>query len=345
MTLLREFVELGVEVHALDHQPNPIAESICGRVAVLPCHGGTLQMGRWHLTLLRRIPDLGIAHELLFDPTGYPNAWGQHPCQAVLVHDLSMFEPGLYRPGKRRWFQWFYGRALHKAQLCVCVSEHTRGQLLTRFELDPDRCVVVPNSLDKSFAEAPEGDPHPETPDPPYLLVVGTLETRKNLGRVMDAFAATDLPHRLVLAGRPGSGSETLLDQARTLGDRVRVLHDLDDHQLRHLYNRAAGLVFVSSEEGFGLPILEAMQAGIPVLTSDVSAMPEVAGDAALLVDPTDTEAIRDSMVTLVTDQELSRGLLARGRMRLAHFESRRNAERMLEQFRRTISGTETECP
>lgn len=338
MTLLREFLDLGIEVVGLDHQPNPVAETICGRVALLPCHSGSLQMGRWHLTLLRRIPKLKIPHDVLFDPTGYPNAWGSHPRQAVLVHDLSMFEPGLYRPGKRTWFQWFYGRALRKAQLCICVSEHTRGRLLARFDLAPNRCVVVPNSLDRSFALPPEGDPHPATPGGPYLLTVGTIETRKNLQRVLEAFAAAAIPHRLVLAGRPGNGSAELLAQAKALGERVIVLHDLNDRQLRHLYRGAVGLVFVSSEEGFGLPILEAMQSGIPVLTSDVSAMPEVAGDAALLVDPTDTTAIRLGIEKLASDLELSRSLVGKGQQRIRDFESRRNAERILRHLRTLTS-------
>ncbi len=315
-----------------------MAESACGEVVVLPCRGSILQMGRWHLSLMQRIPSLQIQHDVLFDPTGYPNAWGSHPFEAILVHDLSMFEPGLYRPGKRTWFQWLYKRALHKARLCICVSEHTRGQLLDRFDLPPERCVVVPNSLDKTFALAPEGNPHPGNPSGPYLLVVGTIETRKNLQRVLAAFAATDLPHQLVLAGRPGSGSEKLIAQAKALGKRVIILHDLDDRQLRHLYRGAAGLVFASSEEGFGLPILEAMQSGIPVLTSQVSAMPEIAGDAALLVDPTNITAIRDGMVKLATDQELSGTLVAKGRLRLPEFESQRNAERLLGHLRTQTS-------
>ncbi len=330
VTLMRDLCDLGAELVGVDHQANPLAESICGSVAVLPCHGGILQMGRWHLTLLRRIADLGIAHDVLFDPTGYPNAWGHHPHQAVLVHDLSMFEPGLYRRGKRSWFQWFYRRALAKAQLCVCVSEHTRGQLVARFDLPAERCVVVPNSIDPSFAEPPTGAAHPQMPETPFLLVVGTIERRKNLRRVLEAFGATDLAQRLVLAGRPGNGSEELITQATALGDRVLILRDVGDQQLRHLYRAADGLVFASSEEGFGLPILEAMQSDTPVLTSNVSAMPEVAGDAALLVDPTDTAAIGAAMTRLVTDQELRRRLIERGRMRLPVFDSSRNARLLL---------------
>jgi len=331
LTLLRDFCELGIQVTALDHQENPVAEAVCGRLVVLPCGGQSLRMGRWHLTLLRRIRGLGITHDVLFDPTGYPNAWGSHPCQVVLVHDLSMFEPGLYRPGKRTWFRLFYGQALRKAQLCICVSEHTRGRLLERFGLRPERCVVAPNSLDKSFAEPPPGAPHPATPSQPYLLTVGTIETRKNLQRVLRAFDSAAVGHQLVLAGRPGSGSGPLLAQARAMGDRVLVLHDLDDRQLRHLYRGASGLVFASSEEGFGLPILEAMQSGIPVLTSNVSAMPEVAGDAALLVDPSDTDAIRAGIEKLATEQQFTQCLVAKGRERVRAFDSLSSATRILE--------------
>lgn len=331
MTHLRELAGLGAEVIGLDVDPNPIAEAVCGRVEVLPFPARSARMGRWHLTLLRRILGFGVDHDVLFDPTGYPNAFGRHPAQAVLVHDLSMFDPTIYRAGKRTWFRLFYRRALRKAQLCICVSEHTRRQLLDRFVLVPERCVVVPNSLDPLFGEKPAGAPHPGTPEGEYLLTVGTIEPRKNVARLLTAFAATDLPHRLVLAGRPGHDSAALLAQARALGDRVVVLHGLDDDQLRHLYRGARGLVFPSSEEGFGIPILEAMQCDIPVLTSNVSAMPEVAGDAALLVDPTDVAAIRDGIVRLATDDALGAELVDKGRHRLPEFDARRNAERLLE--------------
>lgn len=330
MTLMRDLVALGADVIALDHEDNPVARELCGDCRVLPSRGSFLRMGRWHLDLLRRIPSLGVDHDVLFDPTGYPNAFGDHPRQAVLVHDLSMFERHLYRRGKRTWFRLFYRRALRKAQLRVCVSEHTRQELLRHFDLPAEGCVVVPNSIDPEFAQPPQGQPHRGMPADPFLLAVGTIERRKNTDRLLDAFAAAGLPHRLVLAGRPGAGSDALLAKVASLEGRVVILTGTSDDELRHLYRAASALVFPSLDEGFGLPILEAMQSDLPVLTSNVSAMPEVAGDAALLVDPIDIEAIRDGIRRIATDDDLRRDLVSRGRRNLTRFDARTNAKTLL---------------
>jgi glycosyltransferase involved in cell wall biosynthesis len=334
MTLLRELVDLGADVIAIDSEDNPVARSICGNVRVLPCSGSFMRMGRWHLNLLRRVQRLDIEHDVLFDPTGYPNVLGDHPRQAVLVHDLSMFRRGLYRRGKRTWFRLFYGRALRKAQLRVCVSTHTRQELIERFDLPEKGCVVVPNSLDPEFGAPIDGEPHAAMPEGPFFLTVGTIERRKNTDRLLEAFARADVPHCLVLAGRPGTGSEEILRRAAGLGERVLILTGTSDVELRHLYRRATALLFPSLEEGFGLPILEAMQSDLPVLTANVSAMPEVAGDAALLVDPTDVLAIRDGLVRLSRDEELRRDLVARGRLRLPLFDARRNTQALLAHLR-----------
>ena len=329
VTWLRELVALGADVTAVDHEANPLAESICGKAVVLPCPGAFLRMGRWHLSLLSKVASLGIEHDVLFDPTGYPNARGSHPAEVALVHDLSMFRGGLYRPGKRAWFRLFYGRALRKARLAVCVSEFTRGQLLARFGLDPEKVIVVPNSLDPSFLEPPRGAPHKDQPVGPFFLTVGTIERRKNVERLLRAWRGSRLPdHTLVLAGRRGAGAEQILRGVH--GDRVVHIEGADDDQLKHLYRNATALLFPSLEEGFGLPILEAFQSDLPVLTSAVTAMPEVAGDAAVLVDPLDVDAIRDGIETLARDGSLRDDLVAAGRRRLPRFAARRHAETLL---------------
>ena len=339
---MRELVELGAQITALDHEPNPTAESVCGKCLVQPIRGRWLPTARWHLSLLRRIEGLGVEHDVLFDPTGYPNAWGHHRRQAVVAHDLSMFSRNYYRRGKRWWFRLFYGRALRKAQLCVCVSEHTRRELLGRFDLPPSRCVVVPNCVDPAFARGLAQSTADRAGSPPYFLAVGTIENRKNTGRLLEAFAAAQVPHRLVLAGRPGHGGEEILARAASLGERILVAGDVEDAELFGLYKGATALLFPSLEEGFGIPILEAMQAGIPVLTSNVSAMPEVAGDAALLVDPLDVNAIQKAIERLAGDADLRTDLVRRGAKRLAAFDIRTNAEALLGHLRR-LSGTGSE--
>jgi len=328
-TWLRELHALGAEVIPLDREPNPIAERIAGRCEVLPTRGALLRTARWHFDLLRRVPTLGVEHDVLFDPSAYPNVRGEHPRQAVLVHDLSMLQPGLYRRGKRAWFRAFYGRALRRARLKVCVSEHTRRALIERFALPADECVVVPNAIDPAFPTAPARRPR-ELPDGPFLLAVGAIERRKNVGRLLAAFMATDLPHRLVFVGRPGADVGDLPARLRAASPRVVWLQATDDDELRWCYRNAGALLFPSLEEGFGLPILEAMQSDLPVLTSNVTAMPEVAADAALLVDPRNVEALRDGIVRVATDEALAAELRARGRRRSAQFAPRDHARALL---------------
>ena len=343
LTWMGELVDLGAQITALDHEPNPIAESVCGKCVVLPHRGRWLRTARWHLSLLRRVARLGVEHDVLFDPTGYPNTWGHHTRQAVVAHDLSMFSRSHYRRGKRLWFLLFYGSALRKAQLCVCVSEYTRQGLLERFSLPPDRCVVVPNGVDPAFVRGLAQTTTAGAAQP-YFLVVGTIENRKNTGRLLAAFASAQVPHRLVLAGRPGHGGRRILAQAAALGERVLVRGDADDAELFGLYKGATALLFPSLEEGFGLPILEAMQAGIPVLTSTVSAMPEVSGSAALLVDPLDVDAIRTAIERLANDASLRKDLVERGAVRVAEFDIRLNAEALLDHLckLRETGGSET---
>jgi len=334
LTLLRELVAQGHQVIPLDHRENPIAAAVAGRCEVLPLRLRWAQTARWHFSLLRRLPQLAVPHDVLLNPTGYPNVCGHHPRLALVVHDLHMLQPGCYRPFKRTWFQLFFGRGLRNAGLAICVSEHTRSELLRNYPMDPERCVVVHNSLDPAFAgdemgngpagDGPAGAAGGQTQDP-YFLVVGTIEERKNVLRLAEAFARcreAGLTTRLVVAGRPGHGSEAFLRRIKApdLDGAVEVLGSVADRELCGLYRGAAGLLFPSLEEGFGLPILEAMQTGTPILTSRVSATAEVAGDAALLVDPTDTDSIEAGIMRLGQDQTLCATLRRRGLRRVQRF-------------------------
>lgn len=328
LTLMRE-LSAEHEIIPLDWRHNPVAAEVAGRAEVLaPPPGSWGRTARWHFSLLRRLRGLGIQHDVLLNPTGYPNVRGRHERLALVVHDLHMLQPGFYRAFKRTWFRLFFGRGLAKARLLICVSAHTRAELLRRYRVDPERCVVIHNSLDPGFAgdgsvPAPEGQP--------YFLVVGTIEERKNVLRLAEAFARcreAGLAARMVVAGKPGHGAEAFLRriQAPDLEGAVDVVGGVGDAELCRLYRGATGLLFPSLEEGFGLPILEAMQVGTPVLTSDVSATAEVAGDAALLVDPTNTDSIAAGILRLGGSPDLREELSRRGLKRVQQFDARSQA-------------------
>jgi len=270
---------------------------------------------------------------VLVNPSAYPNALGRHPRLVLFVLDLSALQEGYYRPAKRFWFKLFYGAGLRRARLRVCISAYTRDLLLRRYpELDSGRCPVVHLGVEPSLA--PSGEARAQS-DPPYFLFVGTLEKRKNVFRLLEAFALArkrGVKAELRLAGRPGEGGGEITRRAAQpdLASCVKLLGPVGDAALRELYRGASALLYPSLDEGFGLPILEAMQAGVPVLTSKVAAMPEVAGDAALLVDPSDTEELATGIVALDADAGLRNRLATLGRKRIERFRPADKAAELL---------------
>jgi glycosyltransferase involved in cell wall biosynthesis len=220
--------------------------------------------------------------------------------------------------------------AARRAAGFLCPSEATRADLVRRFPALADRSRVVPLGVDPGFgARVPAGVPAGYGLEGPYVLAVGTLEPRKNLPRLIEAFAS--LPdsvrrrHRLALAGSPGwslGETEALIDAH----EEVTALGYVADEDLPALYAEARVFAYPSLAEGFGLPVLEAMAAGTAVLTSDRSSLPEVAGDAARLVDPGDVGSIRGGLLELLTDEDRREQLARRGRSRAAAFTWQRTA-------------------
>lgn len=333
-TWLSELQGLGVTVATLDHRED--AKFASGERHVLPARTRRLTTALWHFDLLRRIAKARIAHDVLVLPSGFPCVIGSHPRLVLFVHDLSALDAGHYRAGKRLWFRAFWARSLRKARLLVCVSEHTRSQLLARVPgLDAARTVVVHNAIGASWASRLHAAANAPASRREHLLCVGTLEARKNLPRVLDAYArvvARGPTPPLVLAGRRGHEAERILARAGApdLRDKVRFVEAPSEQDLVQLYANARALIFASLDEGFGLPLLEAMAAGCAILTSDVAALPEIAGPAALLVSPTDTDQIANGLLQIAQDDALCDRLAALGATRIAEFASTTLARRLL---------------
>ncbi|HEU4395305.1 MAG TPA: glycosyltransferase family 1 protein [Planctomycetota bacterium] len=249
---------------------------------------------------------------------------------AVTVHDLRDLAgaaPG--RRVRRVYFRAAYGRSLRGAHRVVVPSEFTRDEAVRRLGLDPDRVSVVPNAVPESLRAPP--DPAAvarvrrrlELPRRPYLLAIGVLERRKNLQRLLDALAflhdeGAAVPD-LVLAGRGGPEEARL----RAASDRlpsgtVHWVGYVRPADLPAVYDGALALVHPATYEGFGMPVVEAMARGVPVLCSGASALPETAGGAALLFDPGDAVAIARAIQAAAGDTGLRSSLAARGRARAA---------------------------
>lgn len=237
--------------------------------------------------------------------------------------------------------------ALRQARRILALSEYVKSTLCDRYHLDPETIVVAPPGPDPLFLAPPTPREFESAARllgaGRFLLYVGALAPHKNVAGLVRAFAKLaqrpgSEPVRLVLAGLPvGRYLElTLTPLIKELGlsDRVILTGYIDDEMLRAIYHRAAALVLPSFGEGFGLPVLEAMACGAPVVTARSTALPEVAGDAALYVDPHRVDDIAAAMRRLLEDEPLRQHLIARGEKRAASFTWERTAMQALRAYR-----------
>lgn len=270
--------------------------------------------------------------DVFFSPLG---AVPELRCPVVAtLHDLAFLED----PGLLAWRHAAYwrgvARRLPRAASVIAVSEATRASAVGRLGLDPGRVVAIPSGVDARFRPAPaeriqtvrERYALPET----FVLAVGAWEPRKNLALLAEAVAEAarrrGQPVPLVVAGRPSPAS------ARFAG--VRAIGSVDDDDLVALLSAAAVLAMPSLHEGFGLPLVEGMACGAPCLVSDVDALPEVAGGAALLLPPRDVNAWAAALVRVLGEPALRADLADRGRARAATFTWERTARLTLAAIR-----------
>ncbi|HUZ00043.1 MAG TPA: glycosyltransferase family 1 protein [Thermomicrobiaceae bacterium] len=254
----------------------------------------------------------------------------------VTVHDLAFARYPEQYPGlKQRYLNALTRRSVRRASRVIAVSENTRIDVLRDYGVAPERVVTVPNGIDPAMKPVPDDDAlarfRGEHGLPRhFLLFVGTLQPRKNLLGLLRAYARVrdrlDLP--LVVVGGAGWHYTPIFDEVQRLGlnDRVSFAGYAAGDTLASWYSAATAFVFPSLYEGFGLPVAEAMACGTAVVTSSTSSLPEVAGDAALLVDPRDLEALGEALVRVASDEALRRNLRERGLARARQFTWERTA-------------------
>ena len=260
---------------------------------------------------------------------------------AVTVHDdVAWAHPEWMGRANVLQHRLVLERALPRAAAVITPSAFTRDTLLSRVELDPARVHVVPWGVDARFCPRPE----PTDGGLPYLLAVGTLQPRKNLDVSLAAFErAVDagLEHRLVVVGARGWRDATLVKRvegSRHVG-RIRLAGFVADDELAELYRGADALLFPSRYEGFGLPVLEAMASGTPVLAARTGALPEVVGNAGVLVDPDDPDALATALLGLLADADRQVDLRAAGLRRAEGFTWRACAQRTMAAYRAAAGG------
>ena len=260
----------------------------------------------------------------------------------VTVHDLSFLRyPETHDPGLVAFLTAAVPRAVRAAALVLADSEHTRQDTIALLGVPAEKTAVLLSAADPIFR--PVDDPavlramrRRRGLDRPYILSVGTVQPRKNLPRLIAAVRLlrerTGEDIVLVHAGRRGwlYAEVQRAVQDHAMADSFRLVEDADDGELRLLYAGAVTLAYPSLYEGFGLPCVEAMACRCPVVASAVSSVPEVAGDAGLLVEPTDVEALADALSRCLGDSELRATLIERGTAQAARFTWERSAAKLL---------------
>lgn len=258
----------------------------------------------------------------------------------VTIHDLTFLRyPEGAVPALRSFLMDAVPRAARRATHIVADSEATRADLVDWLALGRERISVVYAGVDERFHAVTDGaqldavrakyDLHR-----PYVLGLGTVEPRKNYVGLIRAFARAHLPdHELIIAGRAGWLHEPVLEAVRSTPN-VRMLGFVKDDDLPALYSLASAYCLPSHYEGFGIPCIEAMACGTPVVCSNRPCLPEIVGDAALTVAPDDTDALAGALTRAVLDAETRKHLIARGRARAAAFPWSAGAAALLNVYR-----------
>jgi len=265
----------------------------------------------------------------------------------LTVHDLSFLHcPEAFVPALRHYLERIVPRSISRADLVLADSAHARSDIISRLGVSPDKVQVLYSGVHPRFqpeleqVERERLQTRYGVGDRPYVLSVGTLQPRKNYVRLIQAFAQlanlqacrlADL--QLVIAGGRGWLYQDIFAEAERHGDRVRIPGFVDEADLPALYRNAALFAFPSLYEGFGLPVLEAMACGVPVVCSNRSSLPEVAGDAALLVDPLDTDGLAEAMARALEDVGLRRQMVTRGLAQASRFTWEQAARQLVAAF------------
>ncbi|GIW09597.1 MAG: glycosyl transferase family 1 [Dehalococcoidia bacterium] len=291
--------------------------------------------GQWHAARVIDRYRLDLLHAPYFLlPLGLRTPF------VVTIHDLIPLSHPEVLPGRlaRLLYPFALALAVRTARLVLADSQWVATDLAQRGLVAPERVVVVPAAADA--LPPPSGLPlPPEWPRPPYLLSVAADKPLKNLPFLVRAYAASGVTLPLVLAGPPDPRHLATVATIRALGLEGRVvrLGAVPEAHLGDLYRGALAFLFPSLAEGFGLPPLEAMQAGVPVVASTATSLPEVLGDAALLVPPNDEAGWARALRRVVEDGALRATLAAAGRERARRFSWQRSAEAVLAAYRRAL--------
>jgi alpha-1,3-rhamnosyl/mannosyltransferase len=303
-----------------------------------------LRAARWHRyeQRLNRLCRSGAPRFSLYHETAFTPAKLSAVPSVFSVYDLSLRRYRHTHPKERVWlFEHFIRTRLKYARHMLTISEFIRHEILDEFKVSPSRVSSVPLAPDPLFSPSPPdavARVHQRYRLPrEYLVFVGSLEPRKNMDLLIDALAVADTDIPLVPVGWHGWGDKSWLEKIHQGRLKLRIIFTghVPDQDLPAIYTGATALVYPSLYEGFGLPILEAMACGCPVICSNAASMPEAAGDAALYIDPLDVDSLIHAIDTLVPDTLARQRLRTAGLSRAKQFTWEKTARQTMDVFRR----------
>jgi glycosyltransferase involved in cell wall biosynthesis len=268
--------------------------------------------------------------------------------RVLTVHDLYFEKfPDFVDPNLRKYLKKYVPLFLKRCHAVIAVSEATKQDILSFYDIDPQMIHVVylgcepwKNLPSKEEAKQWISQTYFKARDYSYILYIGQLSPHKNISRLLESFSIfknkMKFPYKLILGGVEVYGSSQVLKkiQEMSLNDDVVITGYINSEDLSKFYRGADIFAFPSLVEGFGIPLLEAMSSEVPILTSNVSAMPEVTGDAALLVNPESTEEMAEGLFHLATDESLRENLIKKGYERVKKFTWEKMASEILNIYK-----------
>lgn len=282
--------------------------------------------------------------QIFFSPTSYYPILFCRSRGVLVVHDLAVYVEPKSKPAFKTLLleKLFLPFALKKAEKVIAVSENTKADLIKVFKINDEKIVVIPLATSQAPASRlsiPAIKAKFNLPEN-YLLFVGTIEPRKNVETLILAHRllpqAIRLKYPLVLVGKLGwrsDGIKQLIDSEN--GQFIHYLGYANEQELAIIYQHASLFIYPSWYEGFGLPVLEAMEAGVPVISSNRSSLPEVAGQAARLVDPASTSQLSEAITSLLNSSELCQNLIKQGKERVKMYSWQKTALATISIFNR----------
>ena len=287
--------------------------------------------------------------DIFHAPDHYTPHFKHIPVVATLMDAIPLSHPQWASQRARNLKNWLWRKSGHWADHIVTISEFSKNEIVRCFGIDDDKISVIPLGVDECYFDRLSVDTVDQVvsdlnlPER-FFLFVGTLQPRKNIERILDAHEALPPALRkaipLLVVGRNGWGSDALIARLTANGSdgEIRWLKNVGELAKRVMMQRATALVFPSLVEGFGLPVLEGFASQTPVITSNVTSIPEVAGDAALMVDPLNVRALSDAMWTLTREDAVRRDMVVKGLMRARQFSWGACARRTVEVYEKVIS-------